>query len=205
MIGQGSAHAEEVCIQHNALANELMTNGKEDVEAQALRVWSCEGNTKGHDDSIELLGPTLEEGTDKPSMVNRHGIRLSRPLPSGIRCGAPKMIIKLRQYLSFMNNATEGRDGELEVTQPNRLLGAYTDDSIDISSSKNTQGNQLLQTIPNLNKNARSLSLSKYIGGEGSDHLSLSLDIDGGPAGASMRRRKEHLSPHLVPMVREWL
>lgn len=128
------------------------------------------------------------------------GTRPSRPSPSGVRQGAATTIMQMKRD----NKAVEAIDGEGrgESEQLEQLLGASP---VNLATSIPSQGNPLPHLSSNLNRKFKPLSLSNFTAGEGSDNLSLSLDIDGGSEGGGMRRRREHVPAHLAPMIREWL
>lgn len=143
--------------------------------------------------------------------ISTDGARLvevsaSLPSSSGIRDGVAWTMVQMRvveNRMEEMNKTGEAKAGDMNVA--GGVSGAF-DLNGERHTSQSHQGTVNPQPlIPNLNTSVRPLALSNSNLGERSDNLSLSLDLEGGSEGGSIRRRKEHVPAHLAPMVREWL
>lgn len=151
-------------------------------------------------------GPMCTGGGDKDHEAE---VSSSLPSPSGVREGAAWTMVRFHKDMN-QGSASEESWGEMlrDKGKAGALLGAGESREEELIAQKNpanSQGNQSSHPIPNLNKQIRPLEMSNCNVGEGSDNLSLSLDLEGGSEGGGIRRRKEHVPAHLAPMVRAWL
>lgn len=134
--------------------------------------------------------------------------RQSTVSPSGIRTTAANIIAHLRtgKGQATEEEAEGGPEEDVGVINQRKvILGACSEEDYDHTTPRSLQGTYPPRPIPNLNIRSYLPPFPQFGVGEGSDNLSLSLDLEVGSEGGGMCRRKEHVPAHLAPMVRAWL